>query len=290
MALIYKKPTTPTRRHTSLVIDRAVSKVKPQKSLMTSVGGFKAGRNTSGKLTVRHKGGRGRRQYRTIDFLRDKHNIPGIVKTIEYDPNRTSFIALINYKDGDKRYILAPDGLKIGDEIMSGDKAPIKTGNALPLKSIPSAQFVHNIEMTPGKGGVMVRTAGSAAQIQGGDKGYTQLRMPSGEIRLIKEVCYATIGILSNLDHKNEKLGKAGRKRHMGIKPTVRGTAQSGGKHPHGDGQGKSGRHGPGGPSKDPWGNRTGTRTRKNKLTNKYIIKRRSNVRGNKFKSFKTII
>lgn len=290
MALIFKKPTTPTRRHTALVVDRAISKSRPLlKSLMKSLP-YKAGRNTSGKLTVRHRGGRGKRQYRDIDFLRENHNVSGVVVSIEYDPNRSANIALVNYKDGDKRYILSPDGLKIGDEVISGDKAPIRIGNALPLKNIPSAQFVHNIELIAGKGGILVRTAGSAAQIQGGAKGYIQLKMPSGEIRLIKELCYATIGVIGNLDHKNEKLGKAGRKRHMGFKPTVRGTAQSGGKHPHGDGQGKSGRHGPGGPSKDPWGNRTGTRTRNNKLTDKYIIKRRGTVRGNKFKTYKTII
>ena len=289
MALKFKKPTTPTRRHTALIVDRDITKSRASKNLMTHLPN-KAGRNASGKLTVRHRGGREKRHYRDIDFLRDKHNIPGKVTSIEYDPNRTANIALIVYKDGDKRYILAPSGLVIGDVIMSGEKADIKLGNSLPLKNIPSAQFVHNIELAAGNGGVLVRTAGSAAQIQGIDKGYAQLRMPSGEIRLVQDTCYATIGVIGNIDHKNEKLGKAGRKRHMGIKPTVRGTAMSGGKHPHGDGQGKSGRHGPGGPAKDKWGNRIGTRTRKNALTNKYIIKRRQIVRGNKFKNFKTII
>jgi large subunit ribosomal protein L2 len=289
MALQYKKPTTPTRRHTALLVDRAVSKARPNKSMLKHLS-YSAGRNVSGKLTVRHKGGREKRHYRNIDFLRDKLNVPGVVKVIEYDPNRSANIALIYYKDGDKRYILAPQGLSIGDEVMSGNKASVKVGNALPLKNIPSAQFVHNIELLPGKGGVLVRTAGCSAQIQGVDKGYAQLKMPSGEIRLVRDLCYATIGVIGNLDFKNKKLGKAGRKRHMGIKPTVRGTAMSGGKHPHGDGQGKSGRHGPGGPAKDKWGNRIGKRTRKNKVTNKYIIKRRSTVRGNKFKNFKTII
>jgi len=289
MALKFQNPTTSTKRHTALVIDRTITQNRPDKNLMSHLS-YKAGRNSSGKLTVRHKGGREKRHYRNIDFMRDKHNIPGKVSVIEYDPNRSANIALVVYKDGDKRYILSPLGLAVGDEVMSGDKATIKIGNALPLKNIPSAQFVHNIELSVGKGGVLVRSAGSSAQIQGIDKGYAQLKMPSGEIRLILDKCYATIGVLGNIDHKNEKLGKAGRKRHMGIKPTVRGTAMSGGKHPHGDGQGKGGRHGPGGPAKDRWGNRIGTRTRNNKLTNKYIIKRRSNVRKNKFKNYKTII
>lgn len=289
MALKKLKPTTPTRRHTALLLNKDLSNVKPEKSLLRHLQ-YSAGRNNKGRLTVRHKGGRAKRMYRLIDFRRDKLNIPGKVVSIEYDPNRTANIALIHYTDGEKRYILAPEGIKIGDEVMSGEKAPIRTGNCMQLKRIPSAQFVHNIEMVPGKGGVLVRTAGTAAQIQGIDKGYAQLKMPSGEIRLIKQECTATIGIIGNLDNKNIKFGQAGRKRHMGIKPTVRGTAMSGGKHPHGDGQGKSGRHGPGGPAKDRWGNRVGRRTRTNTLTNKYIIKRRENKSGRRSKKYKTII
>lgn len=289
MAVKQYKPTTPTRRHTSLVVQAEVTRNEPEKSLVSHVK-YHAGRNVSGKLTVRHKGGRVKRHYRQIDFLRDKQNIVGKVATIEYDPYRTSFIALINYSDGEKRYILAPEGLKVGEEIMAGEKAPIKLGNALPLNKIPAATFVHNIEINPGQGGVLVRSAGAGAQIQGGAKGYIQLKMPSGEIRLIKETCIATIGILGNLEKKNEKYGKAGRSRKMGIKPTVRGTAMSGGKHPHGDGQGKSGRHGPGGPAKDKWGNRIGTRTRRNQTTNKFIVKRRVNKKGKKQSTYKTII
>ncbi len=289
MALKIYKPTTPTRRFTVLVDNKDVTSKKPEKSLLKYIK-YNAGRNTHGKLTVRHKGGRVKRSYRVIDFKREKFNIPAKVVSIEYDPYRTSFIALLSYADGEKRYILAPLGLKVGEELMSGDKASVKVGNTLPLKNIPQAMFVHNIELIPGNGGILARSAGVGAQIQGGEKGYIQVKMPSGEIRLIKETCLATIGILSNLENKNEKFGKAGRKRKMGIKPTVRGTAMSGGKHPHGDGQGKSGRHGPGGPAKDRWGNRIGVNTRNRPNTNKFIIKRRSNVRGKKHKTYKTII
>lgn len=289
MALKSYKPTTPTRRFTQLVIKEEVTSNTPQRSLLRYTK-YHAGRNSSGRLTVRHKGGRSKRHYRVIDFKRDKFNIQGKVATIEYDPFRTSYIALIHYVDGEKRYILAPQGLKVGDNVISGEKAPVAIGNSLQLKNIPASMFVHNIELIPGRGGVMARSAGAGAQIQGGDKGYIQLKMPSGEIRLVKETCYATIGTLSNIENKNEKFGKAGRKRKMGIKPTVRGTAMSGGKHPHGDGQGKSGRHGPGGPAKDRWGNRIGRNTRNRPNTNKYILKRRPNKRGKKHKKYKTII
>lgn len=289
MAVKQYKPTTPTRRHTALLVQEEVTKTVPEKSLVKHLK-YNAGRNARGKLTVRHKGGRVKRHYRQIDFLRDKHDIPGKVVAIEYDPYRTAFIALVQYADGDKRYILAPNGIAVGDDIMAGEKAEIKDGNAMPLKRIPAAMFVHNIEINPGQGGILVRSAGAGAQIQGGAKGYVQIKMPSGEIRLIKETCYATIGIIGNLEKKNEKLGKAGRSRKMGIKPTVRGTAMSGGKHPHADGQGKSGRHGPGGPAKDKWGNRVGTRTRRNETTNKFIVRRRINKRGKKQPTYKTII
>lgn len=289
MAVKLYKPTTPTRRHTALVVHKDVTKSAPEKGLVSHLK-YNAGRNVSGKLTVRHKGGRVKRHYRQIDFLRDKHDISGKVVTIEYDPYRTAYIALVQYADGEKRYILAPNGMTVGTVVMSGEKAEIRDGNALPLNKIPASTFIHNIEINPGQGGILVRSAGAAAQIQGGAKGYIQIRMPSGEIRLIKETCYATIGILSNLERKNEKLGKAGRSRKMGIKPTVRGTAMSGGKHPHGDGQGKSGRHGPGGPAKDKWGNRVGTRTRRNEVTNKFIVRRRVNKKGKKQPTYKTII
>lgn len=290
MALKILKPTTPTRRHTVLVdYSKVVTKTKPEKKLTKKVKN-NAGRNSKGRITVRHKGGGVKRKYRQIDFMRDKIDVPAKVEAIEYDPNRTANIALVLYVDGERRYILAPNGLKVGDEINTGEGAPIRPGNALPLKKVPAGTFVHNVEVSKGKGGIIGRSAGAALQIQGGSKGYIQLKMPSGEIRLIKEDCYATIGTVGNIDHKNVKLGKAGRKRRKGIRPTVRGVAQSGGKHPHGDGQGKGGRHGTGGPAKDPWGNKQGTRTRKNKTTNKYIISRRPGKKGRRFKKYKTII
>lgn len=289
MALKALKPTTPTRRHTIRVVNKAVKKNRPTKSLLKVIK-YHAGRNFSGKLTVRHKGGREKRSFRVIDFMRDKKDIPAVVEKIEYDPNRSAFIALILYKDGGRSYIIAPDGMKVGDEIMAGENAPINIGNALPLKKIPTGMFVHNVELHKGMGAIIGRSAGTTIQIQGGNKGYVQLKMPSGEIRLIKEDCFATIGVVSNAEHSNRKIGKAGRKRHMGIKPTVRGVAMSGGKHPHGDGQGKSGRHGPGGPSKDRWGNRTGKRTRVNKVTTKFIVRRRPVRSGRKFKATKSIV
>lgn len=289
MALKLYKPTTPTRRHTILIDHSSLSRKQPEKKLTTKIG-YNAGRNSRGVITIRHRGGRVKRKYRLIDFARDKHNIPAVVEALEYDPNRTSFIALLKYADGERRYILAPNGIKVGDKLMSGDKAEIKVGNALPLKKIPAATFVHNVEILPGKGGTLGRSAGTFIQIQGGAKGYIQLKMPSGEVRLVREECYATIGSLSNAENKNKKLGKAGRKRKMGFRPTVRGVAMSGGTHPHGDGQGKSGRHGTGGPAKDKWGNTVGTRTRKNKRTNKFIVHRRPNKKGRKSKKYKTII
>jgi len=289
MSLKALKPTTPTRRHTIVLVNKDVKKNRPNKSLTTTLKYF-AGRNQSGKITVRHKGGRVKRNFRVIDFKRDKRDIPAIVEQIEYDPNRSAFIALLLYKDGERRYIIAPETLSKGDEIIAGENVPVKIGNALPLKKIPNAMYVHNIELHKGMGAVMGRSAGTMIQIQGGSKGYIQLKMPSGEIRLIKEDCYATIGIVSNSEHSNTKIGKAGRKRHMGIKPTVRGVAMSGGKHPHGDGQGKSGRHGPGGPAKDRWGNRIGKRTRVNKVSTKFIVKRRTVRSGRKFKSTKSIV
>lgn len=289
MAIKNFKPTTSTRRHTELVDNTGLSKVKPHKKLTTYVN-YSAGKNFSGKQTVRHRGGRVKRKMRIIDFKRDKYDVEGIVETLEYDPNRTAHIALIKYIDGERRYIIAPEKLKVGDNIKSGEKTPVKVGNAMQLKNIPAATFVHNIETKKGKGGIIGRAAGSAIQIQGFTKEYAQLKMPSGEIRLVRSDCIATIGIVGNIDVKAQKLGKAGRKRKMGFRPSVRGVAMSGGKHPHGDGQGKSGRHGPGGPAKDRWGNKVGTKTRKNKDTNKYIIARRPNKKGRKHKKYKTIV
>jgi large subunit ribosomal protein L2 len=288
MAIKEIKPTTSTRRHTVVIVNKEVTKIRGHKPLMTHEKYF-AGRS-GGKVSVRHRGGREKRHYRIIDFLRNKNDIPAKVETIEYDPNRSAYIALLLYKDGERRYIIAPDGLKIGEEVQSGETAAIKVGNALPLKKIPSGMFVHCVELQKGRGGIIGRSAGTNIQIQGGTSGYIQLKMPSGEIRLVKEDCYATIGIVSNAEHSNEKLGKAGVKRHMGFRPAVRGVAMSGGKHPHGDGQGKSGRHGPGGPAKDKWGNRVGKRTRSNKVTSKFIVKRRTEKSGRRFKTFKTIV
>jgi len=276
MLKIYK-PTTQTRRHTVLVNTRGLSKPTKIKKLRKVIKGT-TGR-TNGVVTVRHKGGRQRRQYRVVDFKRDKFNIPATVETIEYDPNRSANIALLKYADGERRYILATKSMKIGQTVMSGEKGvPIREGNAMPLKNIPPATFVHNIELVKGKGGVMARAAGQAVQIQGGDKHYIQLKMQSGEIRLVREENFATIGEVGNEEHQNIKLGKAGRKRHMGIRPTVRGTAQSD-THPHSGGQGKGGRHGPGGPAKTPWGKKQGTKTRRNKRTNRFIVKRRTTRR-----------
>ena len=289
MALRKLKPTTPTRRHTELLDYSVLTVSKPHKGLVKKVV-YKAGKNFRGKQTVRHRGGRVKRMYRMIDFKRDKFDVPATVETIEYDPYRSANIALLKFADGERRYIIAPSKLQIGDEVISGEKAPIKIGNALPLKKIPASTYVHNIETTRGNGGIIGRAAGSAIQIQGFTKDYAQLKMPSGEIRLVRSECLATVGTVGNIDSKNVKLGKAGRKRRMGIRPTVRGVAMSGGKHPHGDGQGKSGRHGPGGPAKDRWGNLVGKKTRNNKTTNKYIITRRPNKKGRKHKKYKTIV
>jgi large subunit ribosomal protein L2 len=287
MAIKVLKPTTPTRRHTILVDRSELTKKAPEKRLVSKLQKH-GGRNFSGKLTVRHKGGAVKRMYRAIDFKRVKRNIPATVEAVEYDPNRTAFIALLKYADGVRAYILSPDGLKVGMSVQTGEEAPITPGNSLPLKKIPQGQFVHAVEMWPGKGALLGRSAGTGIQVMGGDKGYVQLRLPSGEMRLVKEECYATIGNVSNPDHKNEKLGKAGRARRKGVKPTVRGVAMSY-KHPHGAGQGKSGRHGTGGPAKDPWGNKVGTRTRKHrKVTSKFIIRRRPSK--HKFKKYKTLI
>jgi large subunit ribosomal protein L2 len=230
-----------------------------------------------------------KRKFREIDFKRDKYNVEARVESIEYDPNRTANIMLLVYTDGEKRYSLAPADINVGDKVTSGEEAPIKTGNSMPLKRVPVGTFVHNVELHKGQGGILGRSAGGSIQVQGANKEYMQLKMPSGEVRLIRLENYATIGEVGNGDHTNVSLGKAGRKRKMGIRPSVRGVAMSS-KHPHGGGQGKGGRHGPGGPAKDRWGNKVGKKTRKNKTTNKYIVHRKTSKNRKKAKRYKTIV
>jgi len=273
MALKKYKATTPGRRHRSDLDFSGLTKKRPEKRL-TKVINYKAGRNSTGKITVRHRGGRHKRLYRMIDFKRNKKDILAKVAAIEYDPNRTAHIALLNYVDGEKRYILAPQKLKLGQEILTSDKAPIKPGNALPLKNIPIGSLIHNIEITPGKGGQLVRSAGTAAVLQSKDK-FAAIKLPSGEVRQISLNSYATIGEIGNEELKNIKLGKAGRKRHMGFRPSVRGVAMHPGAHPHGGGEGRSGI---GMPSPlSPWGKKTlGKKTRrKKKYSSKRILKDR---------------
>lgn len=268
------KPTTPGQRFKSVDTFEDITSTTPEKSLLISIK-RSSGRNNNGRVTSRRRGGGHKRTYRLIDFKRDKHGIEATVKTIEYDPNRSSRIALLNYKDGEKRYIVAPNGLQVGSVIISGQNAPIKVGNALPLKNIPAGTFVHNIELKPKKGGQIARGAGTAAQIMAKEGKYVTLRMPSGEIRLVLQECFATIGEVGNKDHENISLGKAGRNRWLGRRPKVRGVAMNPIDHPMGGGEGKSsgGRH----PS-TPWGKPTkGYRTRKKRnLSDKFIIKRRA--------------
>jgi large subunit ribosomal protein L2 len=250
-----------------------ITKKKPERSLIV-IRKEHAGRDSQGKISVRHRGSGNRQYIRIVDFKRDKFDIPGIVAGIEYDPNRTARLALLHYVDGEKRYILAPIGLKVGDSVVSGTNAEIRLGNALPISNIPVGTLIHNVEMQEGKGGQMVRSAGGAAQLLAKEGDYAQVRLPSGEVRLVRQLCYATIGQLGNIDHSNIKLGKAGRKRHMGIRPTVRGTAMSPRDHPHGGGEGRQpiGMPGP----KSPWGKPTrGYKTRRNKKTEKYIVRHR---------------
>jgi large subunit ribosomal protein L2 len=269
------KPTSPASRFKTVSTFEEVTKGAPEKSLLTSLD-RRAGRNAQGKITVRHRGGQARRQYRIIDFKRDKDGIPAKVAAIEYDPNRSAFIALLHYADGEKRYILAPLGLNAGDTVVSGEAADIKPGNALPISSIPLGTMVHNVELVPGKGGQLARSAGIAAQLMAKEGKWAQFRLPSGEIRMIELGCKATIGQVGNLDHENVSLGKAGRKRHMGIRPTVRGVVMNPVDHPHGGGEGKSPIGMPGPVS--PWGQPTlGHKTRrKSNPTSKYILKRRN--------------
>jgi large subunit ribosomal protein L2 len=268
------KPVTPGQRGMTGHTFEEVTKSKPERSLLLPLR-KQGGRNVQGRVTVRHRGGGHRRSIRIVDFKRNKLSIPARVAAIEYDPNRTARLALLHYADGEKRYIVAPLGLRVGDAVMSGPNAEIRVGNALPISSIPVGTTIHNIELREGKGGQLVRSAGSSAQLLAKEGDFAQIRMPSGEVRLIRQVCFATIGQIGNVDHGNIKLGKAGRKRHLGIRPTVRGTAMSPRDHPHGGGEGRQpiGLPGP----KSPWGKPTlGYKTRRNKQSNKYIVRRRS--------------
>ncbi len=274
MAIKKFRPTSPALRQMTVSTFSEITKAEPEKSLTVSLP-RKAGRNAHGKITVRHRGGGAKRKYRIIDFKRNKDGIPGKVASIEYDPNRTANIALINYVDGEKRYILAPEGLKVGDMIESGVNADIKVGNALPLKNIPIGTLVHNIEMKAGKGGQLVRSAGNSAQLMAKEGNYAQLRLPSGEFRLIRIECKATIGEVGNGEHELITIGKAGRKRHLGFRPTVRGSVMNPNDHPHGGGEGRTGI---GMPSPlSPWGKPTlGYKTRKkNKKSSEYIVRSR---------------
>ena len=275
MAIKVYKPTINSRRNMSVIDYSSLSKVAPEKSLLAPLN-KKAGRNSYGRITVRHRGGGNRRKDRIIDFKRNKFDVEAIVKTIEYDPNRSAFIALIEYTDGEKAYILAPEGLKVGYKVVSGENADIKIGNALPLTHIPVGTFVHNIELYPGRGAQLARSAGNMAQLMARENGYALLRLPSNELRNVPETCMATIGQVSNPDHFNVKIGKAGRKRNMGWRPTVRGSVMNPNDHPHGGGEGKSpvGRPGP----VTPWGKPAlGYKTRKHKKQSDKLIVRRRN-------------
>ena len=269
------KPTTSSRRKMSTLVNDEITKTTPEKNLVVTVK-KNSGRNNQGKITVRHQGGDAKRKYRIIDFKRNKLDVPGTVSAIEYDPNRTANIALISYKDGEKRYIIAPNTLKVGDVIVSSENADIKVGNTLPIMNIPVGTVIHNIEMRPGKGGQLARSAGSSAQILGREGNYVLIRLTSGETRKILGVCKATVGEVGNLDKELVKLGKAGRKRHMGIRPTVRGSVMNPNDHPHGGGEGRApvGRKQP----MTPWGKPAlGLKTRKNRKTStKFIVKRRN--------------
>ncbi|HLA88039.1 MAG TPA: 50S ribosomal protein L2 [Anaerolineales bacterium] len=274
MAVKKYKPVTPGTRGMTGYTFEEITKSMPERSLLVTRPRH-GGRNAHGRVTVRHRGGGARRFIRIVDFKREKHGIPAKVAAVEYDPNRTARLALLFYVDGEKRYIIAPLELKVGDILVSGPTAEIRPGNALPISNIPVGTLIHNIEMKEGKGAQLVRSAGGAAQLLAKEGDFAQVRMPSGEVRLIHQVCYATIGQIGNLDHGNIKLGKAGRKRHMGIRPTVRGSAMSPRDHPHGGGEGRQpiGLSGP----KSPWGKPTlGKKTRRNKKTDQYIVRRRS--------------
>lgn len=275
MAIKVYKPTTNARRNMSVTDYSGLSKVAPEKSLLAPVR-KNSGRNSYGRITVRHRGGGNRRKYRIIDFKRQKFDVPAKVLTLEYDPNRSAFIALVQYEDGEKAYIIAPQGLKVGDTVVSGKDADIKVGNALPLSSIPTGTFIHNVELYPGRGAQLARAAGNMAQLMAKENGMALLRLPSGELRNVPDACMATIGQVGNTDHENVKIGKAGRKRNMGWRPTVRGSVMNPNDHPHGGGEGKSpvGRPGP----VTPWGKPAlGYKTRKtHNRSDKFIVKRRN--------------
>ncbi len=277
MAIKVYKPTSPGRRGMTVSTFEEITRTKPEKSLLRPLR-KRAGRNNEGRVTVRHRGGGHKRAYRIIDFKRDKIDVPARVASIEYDPNRSARIALLAYADGEKRYIIAPLGLRVGDKVMNGPRADIRPGNALPLTNITVGSLIHNIELQPGKGGQLVRSAGTSAQLLAKEGNYAQVRLPSGEVRLVFQKCMATIGQVGNTDHGNIKLGKAGRRRHMGWRPAVRGSAMSPRDHPHGGGEGRSpiGMPGP----KSPWGKPTlGAKTRRNKRTDKWIVRRRRKKR-----------
>jgi len=277
MALKKYKPTSPGRRDMTGASFEEITRTKPTKSLVESKRSF-AGRNHAGRVTVRHRGGGHKRRYRLIDFRRDKHDIVARVASIEYDPNRSARIALLVYADGEKRYIIAPLDLKVGDTVQSGSNAELRVGNTLPIRSIPVGSLVHNVELYPGRGGQLARAAGTSAQLLAKEGTYAQIRLPSGEVRRVHENCMATLGQVGNTDHGNIKLGKAGRKRWLGWRPTVRGTAMDPNSHPHGGGEGRSpiGMAGP----KTPWGKPArGAKTRHNKRTDPFIVRRRGKRR-----------
>jgi large subunit ribosomal protein L2 len=272
MALKTFKPTTPSQRQLVIVDRSELWKGDPIKDLTEGLRS-KGGRNNTGRTTMFHRGGGHKRRYRIVDFKRRKFDMPATVERLEYDPNRTAFIALVKYKDGELAYILAPQRLKVGDSVVSGDKVDVKPGNAMPMKNMPVGTIIHNVEMKPEKGGQLARSAGSYAQLVGRDAGYAQIRLGSGELRMVQDSCMATVGAVSNPDHMNENLGKAGRVRHMGFRPHVRGVAMNPVDHPHGGGEGRTsgGRH-----PVTPWGKPTkGRKTRSNKTTDKFIIRSR---------------
>lgn len=273
MAIKMYKPTSPGRRGMSVSTFEEITRSTPERSLLRPLR-ERAGRNSQGRVTVRHQGGGHKRMYRVIDFKRDKLGVPGRVDSIEYDPNRSARIALVVYADGDKRYILAPLGLKVGAQLLAGPQAEVRVGNSMPLRNIPLGTVVHNVELAPGRGGQLARSAGTAAQVMAKEGDFAQLRLPSGEVRRVLLTCAATIGQVGNTDHANINLGKAGRKRWLGIRPAVRGTAMEPNSHPHGGGEGRTG-IGMASP-KTPWGKPAlGYKTRKNKRTDKYIVRRR---------------
>jgi large subunit ribosomal protein L2 len=277
MAVKKYKPVTPSLRGMTGYTFEEITKTKPESSLIVARRKH-GGRNAYGRVTVRHQGGGNRQHIRIVDFKRNKRDIPARVAAIEYDPNRTARLALLHYADGEKRYIVAPIDLKVGDTVVSSPNAEIRPGNNLPIANIPVGTLVHNIELKEGKGGQLVRAAGTAAQLLAKEGDYAQIRMPSGEVRLVRQVCYATIGQVGNLDHSNIKLGKAGRKRHLGVRPAVRGSAMTPRDHPHGGGEGRQpiGMAGP----KSPWGKPTlGYKTRRNKTTDQFIVRRRGKKR-----------